>query len=189
MALLKEHLDFLRASALNDESISIMACRSVPSTEFESISPSLGACESILEFPFPGVDEFSRYRLFPPQGSMKYFQKPGTGVHLYILPSVKEVLPDPSRELWLTEGEKKAACLTQHGYPAIGITGVWCWTDGGWDLHQEFDPVCFVDRPVRVCFDSDAWVKKDIQRALYALMKAIENRGAEVKAVIIPPKL
>jgi putative DNA primase/helicase len=78
--------------------------------------------------------------------------------------------------------------LTQHGIPTIGIGGVWNWLiKDTCVLLPEFDQVAFVDRSVLIIFDSDTWVKEEIQRALYALGKAIENRGGRVEALIIPP--
>src|SRR5262245_22776417 len=118
---------------------------------------------------------------------MKYWQPPGSGVHLYILTAVRAILSNPNIEIAITEGEKKAACLTQHGIPAIAIGGVWSWTNGDGDLHDEFSGVAFVDRSVLIVFDSDTWTKEDIQRALYALGKAVESRGGKIETVVIPP--
>lgn len=183
------HFRVLRASALNDESMEIMGCRSVPRDEFASLSPALAECESILCFAYPGIDGFCRHRLFPVQGDMKYWQPPGSGTHLYILPSVRSVLSNPNIEIAITEGEKKAACLTQHGIPTIGLGGVSSWGNGAGDLHVEFDPVSFIDRNVLIVFDSNAWrqEKVDIGHALYALGKALESRGGKVEALVIPP--
>ena len=65
---------------------------------------------------------------------MKYWQPAGSGIHLYILPSVRAILSNPNIEIAITEGEKKAACLTQNGISTIGLGGVWSWGDGNGDL-------------------------------------------------------
>jgi len=190
MTLSPAHFRVLRTSALNDKSIETMGCYSVPTAEFERLSSSLQPCESLLAFPYPGVENFCRYRLFPPQGSMKYWQPAGSPLHLYILPSVRSILSNPNVEIAITEGEKKAACLTQYGIPTIGIAGVWNWLiTGTCELLLEFDQVTFVDRSILIIFDSNAWrkEKEDIGRALYALGRAVEARGGKVEAVIIPP--
>jgi hypothetical protein len=189
VTLAPSHFKHLRGSGLKDATLEVMACFSVPPAEIDRLSPGLKTCESLLAYPYPGIDGFRRYRLFPPQGSMKYWQPPGSGVHLYILPSVRSILSNPNIEIAITEGEKKAACLTQNGIPAIGIAGVWSWGDGSGGLHPEFDATSFVDRSIMIVFDSNAWrrEKEDIGHALYALGKAVENRGGKVEAVIIPP--
>jgi len=187
MNLAPAHFKFLRSSVLNDESITAMGCYSVPSAEIGRLSSALQSCESLLCFPYPGVDGFCRYRIFPPLDKMKYWQPPDSGVHLYILPVARAILSNPDIDIAITEGEKKAACLTQFGIPTIGIGGVWSGGDGNGGLHPEFGPVAFIDRNVLIVFDSDTWIKEEIQRALYALGKAVENRGGKVEALIIPP--
>src|SRR4030095_5655533 len=165
-----------------------MACYSVPPAQIDRLSPSLKACESLLAFPYPGVEGFVRYRLFPPLDKMKYWQPADSGLHPYILPAVRSILSNPNIEIAITEGEKKAACLTQHDTPTIAIGGVWNWlVKDTCELLPEFDQIAFVDRNVLIIFDSDTWVKEEIQRALYALGKAIEVRGGKVEALIIPP--
>ena len=190
MTLSPSHFKHLRASGLLPSTIEeIMKCFSVPPAEIDRLSPALKPCESLLAFPYPGVDGFCRYRLFPPRDSMKYWQPSGSGVHLYILPSVRAILTNPDIEIAITEGEKKAACLTQNGVPTIGVGGVWSWGDGTGDLHPEFNCVSFIDRPVLIIYDSNAWrkEKEEIGHALYALGKAVESRGGKVEAVVIPP--
>jgi putative DNA primase/helicase len=188
VTLTPAHFKHLRSSVLNDEYIAMMACHSPTREVFEAIHPALIPCESVLAFPYPNCNGYERYRLFPPQGDMKYFQIPGSTSHLYILPAVRAILSNPSIDLVIVEGEKKAGCLTQHGVAAIAIGGVWSWLiKDTCELLPEFDQIAFVDRNVLIVFDSDCWVKQEIQRALYALGKAIENRGAKVEALIIPP--
>jgi uncharacterized protein DUF3631/uncharacterized protein DUF3854 len=190
MTLAPAHFKFLRASALNDESIEMMACHSVPPADFARLSPALADCESVLAFPYPGVNAFFRYRLFPPLDKLKYWQPHGSRMHLYLLPSVRAVLSNPNVDIAITEGEKKAACLTQHGILAIGIGGVWNWLiKGTCELLPEFDQVAFIDRNILIIFDSNAWrkEKETIGQAQYALGKAVEMRGGKVECVVIPP--
>src|SRR5437016_1637374 len=88
VALSPAHFKDLRRSGLNDETIAMMGCYSVPPAEINRLSPLLKPCESALAFPYPGVNSFHRYRIYPALDGMKYWQAPNTGVHLYILPSV-----------------------------------------------------------------------------------------------------
>jgi len=129
VTLAPSHFKHLRGSGLKNATLELMGCFSVPPAEIDRLSPALKTCESLLAYPYPGVDSFCRYRLFPLQGSMKYWQPLGSGVHLYILPSVRSILSNPNIEIAITEGEKKAACLTQNGVPTIGVGGVWSWGD------------------------------------------------------------
>src|SRR5262249_19296078 len=185
--LLPSHFKHLRASGLRPTTIETIGVYSVPVPG--ELSPILAQCESVLAFPYPGQNGYCRYRLFPPQGSMKYFQEPGSPTHLYIPPSVRSVLANPNIAIAVTEGEKKSICLSQFGIPTIGIPGVWSWGNGDGDLHPEFDSTCFIDRDVLVVFDSNAWrkEKEEVGHALYALGKALENGGAKVEVAIVPP--
>jgi hypothetical protein len=188
MSLSPSHFRDLRRSGLNDQSIKLMGVCSVPPAEIARLSPLLKPCESVLAFPYPGINKFSRYRVFPPIDGLKYWQPPGTASHLYILLSVAEILSNPTIELAITEGEKKAACLTQNGIPSIGVAGIWSWIKPeSCELHDEFSPVAFIDRSVIIVFDSDTWTRPEIQKAIYALGKSVEAKGGKVEAIIIPP--
>jgi hypothetical protein len=75
MALIEEHIEDLRRSALSDTSIEAMGCRSVPREEFEQLSPLLVGADSVLEFPYFDIEPaFSRYRRFPQTPDVKYWQ-------------------------------------------------------------------------------------------------------------------
>src|SRR5439155_17396352 len=169
---------------LSNQTIETMAVCSVPPAEFSRLSPLLKPCESVLAFPYQRFNGFCRYRLYPPIDGMKYWQPAGTATHLYLLPAVPAIITNPSIDIAITEGEKKAACLTQNGIPAIGIGGIWSWTKPDTcELHEEFSHVAFVERNVLIVFDSDTWTRLDIQRALYALGRAIESRGCKVEVI------
>jgi hypothetical protein len=147
--------------------------------------------ESLLQFPYPsanGDERFSRYKLFPAaDGGMKYYQRAGTKSHLYILESARKSLADPRVPLVFVEGEKKCALAVQHGLNAIGIGGVWSWSDGETGgLIGDFDGIVMVERSIEVVFDSDIWTRSDLQQALYAFGKALEALGAKVQVVVLP---
>src|SRR5262249_20824372 len=146
-----EHLEKLRESALSDKMIIQMGCYTCYSWPpgFNQRPPYP---ESLLAFPYPGIPDpdnpkelFTRYRLYPPITTkdgkqLRYWQRTNKdpnklGYHLFILPSVKEILANPKIQLGITEGEKKAASLTQHIMPTIAIPGVTCWGDGKGGLH------------------------------------------------------
>lgn len=183
------HLEDLRRSGLNAATIEMMVVRSVPPTEINRLAPGgLQGVESVLEFPYPTVAGFSRYKVFPPVGDMRYFQKKDTGTHLYILPPVVEVLSDFNQKLYFVEGEKKTAAGVQAGLAAIAIGGLWNWkAKDTWKGTEELQLIPFADRDVEIVPDSDVWGRDDLQQAVYAFAKYLEFRGAKVSVVLIPP--
>jgi len=187
-----DHLADLRKSGLEDKTIAMMG---VHTERPADISKALGwdpkGVKSVLAFPYPGTTEFSRYKIFPPiedkdGHTVKYLQKKGTGAHLYILPPIQEVLRNPSVSLAVAEGEKKTAALIQCGVMAIGVGGIWSWLSG--KTHEpilELDQIAWVDREVRLYFDSDIWHRPGLMRPVYAIGKELESRGASIQVIII----
>ena len=57
----------------------------------------------------------------------KYEQPARTGVALDVPPQAHPALSDPSKRLWIVEGEKKADSLVSRGECAIDVLGVWSW--------------------------------------------------------------
>jgi hypothetical protein len=101
------------------------------------------------------------------------------------LPRMLEEVRCGSRELWITEGIKKADALTSRGLPTIGLIGVWNWQIDG-NLLPCWEHVRLKGRRVYIVFDSDVMVKEGVQLALERLVRALENRGAEVLVVYLP---
>ena len=188
-----EHLADLRRSGLNDHTINMMGVRSVRPTEIDKLrNGGLSGVTSVLEFPYPGANGFSRFKLFPPlQGKdghkIKYLQGKGTGSHLYILPPVRAVLANPSAPLRSVEGEKKTAMGVQVGLNCFGIGGLWNWLNSETgEAIGEMDHIAWVNRPVEIIPDSDIWARPELQQPVYALGKELEERGADVLVVVIP---
>jgi len=107
------HLADLAKSGLSAATIRELGIHTVPP---RWIRKHLGfdnpGVESLLCFPYPGVDGFCRDKVFPPlKGenghAARYLQCEGSGVHLYVPPLARAVLTDPSVTLFLIEGEKK----------------------------------------------------------------------------------
>src|SRR5262245_29403761 len=98
--------DLRKSTGLNNAIIALMGVRSVIPQQVPGFEDGLYAkVESVLEFPYPNVPGFSRYKLFPAIGEIKYYQPKDSGSHLYILPTVAEKLADTSRPLYIIEGE------------------------------------------------------------------------------------
>ena len=94
-----------------------------------------------------------------------------------------------STPLILTEGEKKSASACKHGYPTIGLGGVWCWKskDLGIDFLPELNAFNW-NRDVIIAFDSDSRENKDIRKATKALCDQLTIRGARVSRLDLPPE-
>jgi len=186
------HLADLQKSGLSDETIEMMGAYSVrPADIPKEIGWNPEKVQSVLAFPYPGLN-FTRFKVFPTYEDtkghkVKYLQRKNTGVHLYILPSVQAVLSNSSMPLYFTEGEKKAAKAVQEGLPCIGLGGLWNWIEKGTgDTIDEIDSIALVNREIGIIPDSDTWGRPDLQKAIYALAKELEQRGAKVSFIIIP---
>lgn len=190
-----EHLADLRKSGLNDTTIRMM---DVHSLSVDDLAQRLGwkpsGVQTAMGIPYPNLPQFSRYKLFPAfrdeKGhAVKYLQPKDSGTHLYTLSHVSKALQDPSVPLALTEGEKKAAALVQAGVMAVGIGGLWSWVQSGTqEGSQELGAIAWVDRRVTLYPDSDVWHRPDLLNAVYALVKDLEERGAQVCVALIKPK-
>lgn len=192
LGLLPVHIEDLRRSGLHDNTIVEMGLRSILPPEIKDL---IGWCpsraESALLIPYPNTDGYSRLKLFPAcadeQGhSIKYLQAKGSAPHLYVLPSVGQHFANPSVSLAIVEGEKKTAALVQAGVMAVGVGGIWSWriSDSS-EVMSGFADIAWVKRSVELYFDSDIWLRPDLLQAVYALGKEIEDRGAQVKVVVI----
>ena len=105
-----DHLADLRASGLNDETLKLMGVHSArPADIPKLVKRNPEKVESALVFPYPGANGFCRIKVFPSYRDekghlVKYHQEKDSGCHLYILPSVKEALANPSCPVFIVEG-------------------------------------------------------------------------------------
>jgi len=120
--------------------------------------------------------------------TMRYTQPPKKSPRLYFPPlgvDWTQVARDPTKELVICEGEKKAAAACKHGFPTVGLGGVWNWKSKGEpidDLHQiEWDK-----RRVAIVFDSDAVTNRSVRRAEQDLADWLDDRGAVARVVRLP---
>ncbi|MFH0789146.1 MAG: DUF3854 domain-containing protein, partial [Pseudomonadota bacterium] len=158
MSLHPHHLLDLKKSALSDDTILLAGIYSVtPSDISRRLENHFPKVESLLAFPYSGHDGFERFKLFPSQGDVKYYQKKGSPAHLYFPPQVKDIFSDTSKKIGIVEGEKKALAANQKNLPYIGIGGLWNWSDGSGDknLISDFDLIQWEKRDVEICADND----------------------------------
>lgn len=120
----------------------------------------------------------------------RYYQPPDTPPRAYLSPHVDwaKVFADPKQEVWITEGEKKAAKACASGVHCLGLGGVWSWksTKQRQPVLPEFLQMKLEGRPIVLCFDSDAEEKPDVEGALAMLGGMLEQRGAQVYRVALP---
>lgn len=121
----------------------------------------------------------------------RYAQPPRTGVCAYFPKSAEwqDIARDPEFDVIITEGELKAAAATAAGFPTIGLGGVWNFRasrEGCWFL-SELAIFKWARRTVFICFDSDYLEKPNICLAMNALCEELQERGADVKVLALPP--
>jgi putative DNA primase/helicase len=119
---------------------------------------------------------FARIRLYNATEAQKYHQRAGSGTHIYIPPKLRE--QPRCTTLILTEGEFKAASLSEVEFCAVGlcgISGAMRNADGEPKLHDELVAVLEFHQPARVLFlgDSDAVLNADFSREAAKLRKTL----------------
>lgn len=187
-----EHFADLKKSGLSDEIILASGVYSVTPRDIPKIlgfNPQ--EVTSALAFPYHGSD-FTRLKVFPAYEDnaghkIKYLQKKGSGVHLYIPPGIDDRLADESVPLYITEGEKKTLRGSQAGLTCVGIGGIWNWkASSNNNLIPDIENLPLVHREVFIIPDSDFLQNKNILSAVYQLGLALEKKSALVKVVCLP---
>lgn len=119
---------------------------------------------------------------------LRYVGPEGKPPRLYLPPMTdwRKVARDPSVELLVTEGEKKAAAATKAAFPTIGLGGVWCWRSEKRPL-PDLDLIEWKGRRAYIAFDSDAATNPKVQQAERALEAELHRRGADIRVVRLPP--
>ena len=109
------------------------------------------AGEPVME----GGKPYGRLRLDKPQGSKKYHQAFGTGVHVYLPPGLEDLRT--GGDVPCVEGEFKAMSLTEAGFPAIGVSGFFGFAQkGGEALLPELAALIARVKPARIIFSGDS---------------------------------
>jgi putative DNA primase/helicase len=130
-------------------------------------------------------------------GPIKYEAPTQESNRCYFPVGVIPALSDASVPLVITEGEKKALKAVQEGFLTVGLAGVWSWTKrrgrndddeavGEFQLIDDLAGLPWQGRVVYICFDSDIVDKEDVRKAQWNLARILRDKGAELKAVILP---
>lgn len=125
-------------------------------------------------------------------GDAKYLTAKGAGCRPYFSPLVEPAFWRASKDIFITEGEKKADSMTHHGFPCIGLSGVDCWRDkrsGQSAVLPELCEVNFKNRSVYIAFDSDVAHNPRVRDALAAFSRWLTCQGGRVKIVQLPCEL
>lgn len=118
----------------------------------------------------------------------KYLSPSGATVRAYFPPGMNGELHDTTKDMALTEGEKKSLAIRQAGLACIGLTGVDCWhTKKSSALLPDLARIEWKGRRVFIVFDSDAAENENVATNERLLAGVLKNHGAEVKIVRIPP--
>ena len=109
---------------------------------------------------------------------IKYEQPAGIELRLDIPPRCVDGLKDASRPVVWTEGSKKADSLASHGLVAVSTPGVEGWRSPS--AITDLWGLALKGRDVYCMYDSDILVKPAVRRAVIALARWMENKGAVV---------
>ena len=147
-----------------------------------------------FKIPYFDVDgketDFWRYRFLGKRAKNKYFQLKGSPVRVYFPPLTDWAarIKDTSMPIFITEGEKKAACATKNDVCTIGLGGVWSFGSKVklQELIPDLEQIKWSGRDVYICYDSDADQNVGIIQAENALAQRLVNRGARVHIIRLP---
>jgi hypothetical protein len=160
-----------------------------------------------LVFPYHGLDgklmhfdgpdglvySFARVKPHVPRRNskgdpIKYEQPKKSPLRAYFPAKSLPLLRDGKSVVIPVEGEKKALCVSQLGFAAVGIGGIWAWkTDD--ELIPDLKALPWKGCRVVVCFDWDETAEKraNCAQAARGLARALRKEGAEVYLIDLPP--
>ena len=120
----------------------------------------------------------------------KYLQPAGSGCAAYFPPFTnwESILQNTHTEIYITEGELKAASSSLQGWPTIGLGGVWGFKNSkaGHSLLPELRAFSWKSREVKIIFDSDVIHNPHIANAENTLARELLKLGALVSIVRLP---
>ena len=117
--------------------------------------------------------------------SVKYLGPKGKPAVIDCHPRNARHMTDPTVELWITEGVKKADCLTSRGVCAVSISGVYNWKANG-GTNPYWEEIQLRGRTVVICFDADAVTKRDVLSAMRRLGVWLRSKGAKPLYLVTP---
>ncbi len=100
----------------------------------------------------------------------------------------QRVLDDVSIPVDLDEGTKKSGAGMTCGFPSLALCGVAMWQRKG-ELVSNLAAVAVPGRTLRIRYDMDVLIKKEVQREVKKLAKALEQRSCNVLVAMWDPEL
>lgn len=126
-----------------------------------------------------------------PKGKDRKYESPtGKPAILDVHPMHRDRVLDPTVELWITEGIKKADSLTSRlrdSAVVVGLSGVWNWRSKVTTL-GEWDNIVIRGREVTICFDADVRSNALIAEAMRRLGSWLRSKGATKVWYVAPPE-
>jgi len=159
-------------------------------------------CYKIPYFDVDGKEtKYFRIRLFREEQSgfdkqhkAKYWQPAGTPPAAFfprtlIKPTWRQVIEDPDVDIYITEGEKKAAAACHYGLACIALGGVWSFQSKklGTNLIKDLAQINWRARNVYIVFDNDLQNNEQVRKAQHRLSRRLAEQGAMVYTVQLPP--
>lgn len=199
MAVFPQHAEMLAASGVTPEHAS---ARGYVSVDTKTRLDQLGVTKAGRKVPgllIPSRDKAGQvwgYQYRPDEPRLrddkpvKYETPVGQRNGLDVPPGVGPALDDPSVQLWVTEGVKKADAAALAGLACVSLPGVWSWRGtnghGGKTAVADWHDVALNGRKVVLAFDSDVIRKRAVSRALAELARYLESKGAAVAYCHLP---
>jgi len=150
---------------------------------------------------FNAAGELATYQIRPDtprarKGGITKYETPEKSKLVIDVPlAARQWVRDPSRPLFITEGARKADAAVSKGICCIALPGVWGWR--GRNEHEghttlpDWDQIALKGangpRLVYIVFDSDVTTKASVQKALERLKGFLDQRGAQVVVLQLPP--
>ncbi|HMF83597.1 MAG TPA: DUF3854 domain-containing protein [Acidimicrobiia bacterium] len=200
MRLVDQHVEYLAARAVSPE---VARERGYVSADTKAQLRQLGFPSTQQRVPaliIPIHDvrgEVSGWQLRPDHPRqvdgriVKFETQRGSPLKLDVPPRTRPHLGDPDVPLFVTEGSVKADAAVSAGLACVALHGVYGWKAkndfGGTTVLPELEYVHLKHRRVFLGFDSDILLKPPVHAALSRFYSVLEQRGADVGVVILPP--
>ena len=199
-SLLPQHLELIEASAIAPEVAAARGYRSVMSKS-ELGALGFGRAQQrvpTLLIPIRDVTgAIATYLSRPDEPriadgkALKYEIPSRSRMAIDVPAAARSFLNDPDRPLFITEGARKADAAVSSGLCCVSLIGVWCWRgtnlQGGKAALPDFESIALNGRAVYIVFDSDVMTKHSVHAALARLKPFLEQRGASVRVIYLPP--